>query len=59
MGLEFDYPEGATPLDPDEADGLMPSLSTQGELNGFEALNIIEEESCGRGVASLCRHMYT
>lgn len=42
MGIEFEYPEGATPIDPEEADGLIPSLSTQRELNEFEALNITE-----------------
>ena len=34
-------PPGATPLDPDEADGLLPDhLSTRGELNAWEQLNI-------------------
>ncbi len=40
--MNFQTPEGATPLDPDEAEGLIPKLSTQGELNEFEALNIEE-----------------
>jgi len=32
---------GATPLDPNEADGLRPShIQTQGELNAWEQLNI-------------------
>lgn len=42
MGIAFDYPEGATPLDPDESEGLIPALGTQSELNEFEALNIVE-----------------
>jgi Fic-DOC domain mobile mystery protein B len=42
MSLDLSYPEGATPIDPEEAQGLIPSLSTQGELNEFEALNISE-----------------
>ena len=42
MGIELEYPDGATPLDPDEAEGLIPALATQGELNEFEALNILE-----------------
>jgi Fic-DOC domain mobile mystery protein B len=41
MGLTLVYPEGATPLDPDAAAGLLPDLSTQGELNEFEARNIL------------------
>ena len=30
MGIELEYPDGATPLDPDEAEGLIPALATQG-----------------------------
>lgn len=34
-------PPGATPLDPDEADGLIPEhVSTRGELNAWEQVNI-------------------
>lgn len=36
-----DLPAGATPLDPDEAEGLIPDhVSTRGELNAWEQLNI-------------------
>lgn len=43
MGLELDYPAGATPLDPDEAAGLIPGqITTQGELNEWEQQNILE-----------------
>jgi Fic-DOC domain mobile mystery protein B len=36
-----EYPAGATPLDPDEIAGLIPSfISTQGELNAAEQANI-------------------
>ncbi len=36
-------PPGATPLDPDEADGLIPEhLSTRAELDAWEQLNISE-----------------
>lgn len=38
--MKFRYPEGATPLDPDAAHGLLPHLSTQNELNEFEQANI-------------------
>ena len=45
MGLKLDYPEGATPLDPDESAGLIPShVVTQGQLNEWEQQNIIEGE---------------
>ena len=37
------YPQGATPLDPNEIEGLIPDyITTQGELNILEQQNIIE-----------------
>ncbi len=42
MGIDFSETEGATSIDPDEGQGLIPALSTQAELNEFELLNIIE-----------------
>lgn len=39
--MKFEIIEGATPIDPNEADGLIPKhLQTQSELNAFEHLNI-------------------
>jgi Fic-DOC domain mobile mystery protein B len=38
--MRLDYPDGATPLDPDLLAALVPDLSTQGELNEWEAQNI-------------------
>ncbi|ATX81907.1 mobile mystery protein B [Mariprofundus ferrinatatus] len=39
--MQFDYPQGATPLDPDEAEGLrLTHITTREELNIFEAENI-------------------
>lgn len=41
MGLEFDYKDGQTPLEEEEKDGLkIKSITTQGELDEFEQLNI-------------------
>jgi Fic-DOC domain mobile mystery protein B len=41
--IEFRYAPGATPLDPDEAAGLIPRhIATQGELNEWEQANILE-----------------
>jgi len=40
--MRLEYPEGATPIDPEELASLIPSLTTQAELNEFEALNIAE-----------------
>lgn len=41
MGLEFDYKGGQTPLDEEEKEGLkIKSITTQGELDEFEQLNI-------------------
>lgn len=44
-GIMFHYPPGATPLDPDEANGLLPQhITTQGQLNEWEQMNILEAE---------------
>jgi len=41
--IEFNYPEGATPLDPDESDGLLLThISTHTELDRWEQDNILE-----------------
>jgi Fic-DOC domain mobile mystery protein B len=38
-----DEPDGATPLDPDEAEGLLPAhIHTRSELNLWEQANIVE-----------------
>ncbi len=41
--MEGDLPLGATPIDPDEADGLIPDhITTRGELDELEEANIHE-----------------
>ena len=41
--MKFEYPEGATPIDPVEADGLvLTHITMRGELNRWEQDNIIE-----------------
>lgn len=40
MTIDLIYPDGATPLDPDEILGLKPGLRTRSELNAFEQANI-------------------
>ncbi len=41
MGLKIEYIEGQTPLDEDEKEGLLVrTISTRGELDEFEQLNI-------------------
>ena len=41
MGLEFKYQKGQTPLDQNEIDGLLlKTITTMGELNEFEQMNI-------------------
>lgn len=41
----LDYPLGATPLDPEEVNGLKPlHIKTQNELNEFEQSNILKAE---------------
>jgi Fic-DOC domain mobile mystery protein B len=44
--MNFDYPEGATPLDPDEAQGLLMShITNRTELDRWEQENIAEAEA--------------
>jgi len=41
MGLELDYKDGQTPINEEEKEGLkIKSITTQGELDEFEQLNI-------------------
>ncbi len=43
--MNFEYPEGATPIDPDEAQGLLlPHIRTRAELDRWEQENITEAE---------------
>lgn len=49
MTVQLDYPTGASPLDADELDCLIPShITTQGELNEWEQLNIVQGENWAR-----------
>ena len=42
---EFEYPPGATPIDPDEVEGLLLShITNRSELNRWEQDNILEAE---------------
>ena len=51
---------GSTPIDPDEAAGLLPShVQTQGELNAWEALNIAEAAVWYRGGARRSARLLT
>jgi Fic-DOC domain mobile mystery protein B len=48
--MQFRYPPGATPIDKDEAQGLIPSyINTQVELNAAEQANILEAQSWALG----------
>lgn len=41
--IKFEYPEGATPIDPDETAGLrLTHITTRGELDRWEQDNIVE-----------------
>lgn len=49
MAVHLDYPSGATPLDADELASLIPGhISSQGELNEWEQLNIVHGEGWAR-----------
>jgi len=44
--MKFECPEGATPIDPDEAKGLiLTHITMQGELNRWEQDNILEAKA--------------
>jgi len=43
LEVNFHYPPGATPLSPDDLEGLIPGhISTQGDLDAWEQQNILE-----------------
>lgn len=42
--MKIKYPQGATPLDPDELAMLIPNIGMQAQLNEFEAQNIAVAE---------------
>jgi Fic-DOC domain mobile mystery protein B len=49
MPINFDYAPGATPLDADELSSLIPGhITTQGELNEWEQLNIVQGDTWAR-----------
>lgn len=44
--MKFEYAPGATPLDPNEINGLIPlHITTQDQLNEWEAVNILKAEN--------------
>jgi Fic-DOC domain mobile mystery protein B len=44
--MDLSYPQGATPLDPDEAAGLLPThITAQADLNAWEETNILQGET--------------
>jgi len=46
--MKFVYPDGATPIDADEAEALLPEhITTQRELNAWESLNILQATRWG------------
>lgn len=48
--MEIKYPNGATPLDPNEIDGLLLThITTQNELNRWEQQNILKAEEWAFG----------
>ncbi len=44
MSLDRDLPGGATPLEPEEAEGLIPFVATRAQLNALEQANIRQAE---------------
>ena len=62
MAVKIDEPPDATPLDPDEAQGLVPShIATREQLNEWEQQNIVEGErwAFGRKIRQAARRILT
>ena len=60
--MNLDYPEGATPIDPDETQGLLlPHIRTRAELDRWEQENISEAEDAvlGRKQKDVLTHILT
>ena len=57
--MKLEYPEGATPLDPDLLAALIPDLATQGELNEWEARNIATALRWALRSRTVKRHLLT
>ena len=57
--MKTEHPPGATPIDPDEAAGLIPEISTRYELNLFEEENILEAFRWARRSRKLKREFCT
>jgi Fic-DOC domain mobile mystery protein B len=54
--VQLDYPEGATPLDPDEAAGLIPKhIVNHGQLNEWELTNVLQGERWAFGNTGAAR----
>jgi len=51
--VKIEYPPGATPLEAEDLEQLIPTLSTQRQLNEFEARNILKAEQWARGSSRL------
>jgi hypothetical protein len=49
--LNQQYSDNNTPMRPEEAEPLIPKISTMGELNEYEALNILQPAH-GRSAAA-------
>ena len=41
--MKLDYQPGSTPLNPDELEGLIPAISTQGELNMSQDFRMVSQ----------------
>lgn len=57
--MKLEYPPGATPLDRDSIATMIPNLTTQSELNEFEAQNIIDAERWAQTNPALARELCT
>jgi len=57
--VKLEQPEGATPLDPELLEDLIPDITTQAQLNEFEQLNIAHALTWARLSATFRRALLT
>jgi len=59
VGIGSDDSNGLTPIDPDESEGLIPSIAVQSELNAFEAQGILSATLWASGNKRFLRTLLT
>ena len=59
MAIDFDLPDGATPLDKEQLEGLkLAHIVTRGDLDAAEQANIIAAQDWARRARTMSFHDY-